>query len=84
MDYGTGTKGKMVSCHRCGTNLFLKYIGKGDADGGYTTWDRYEDPPEDWLYETEFGYLCPECANVFKTFMTEFIGKDKIIQKWRA
>ena len=28
-------KGKMITCCRDNNFVFLKYIGKGDADGGY-------------------------------------------------
>ena len=75
-------KGMMHYCHRCDEKIFLKYVGKGETDGGYTTWDKYEDLPEGWLYETEFGYLCPKCAREFKIMMTNFFNGD-ILAKWR-
>lgn len=74
-------KGMMVTCSRCGHQHFLKYLGKGDADGGYTTWDKYEKLPEEWLYETQVGYLCPECANKFRAFVTEFMD-GKVAPSW--
>ena len=78
----TDVKGIMSSCCRCDTIIFRKYIGKGDADGGYTTWDKYEDVPDDWLYGTEFGYLCPECAHKFKEFVANFFGPE-VAPKWQ-
>lgn len=75
-------KGLMCYCRRCDEKIFLKYLGKGDADGGYTTWERYEKTPDDWLFETEFGYLCPKCAREFKIMMTNFFQSD-VISKWR-
>lgn len=67
-------KGLLVRCCRDDNFIFLKYLGKGDADGGYTTWDKFEKLPDDWLYETQFGYLFPECAKQFKKIMTEFFN----------
>jgi hypothetical protein len=76
-------KGKMIHCTRCDNTTFLKYIRTEDRDGGFSSsYDVYEKLPEEWLYETEFGYLCPICAAKFKSFMTEFLG-DKTIVKWR-
>lgn len=75
-------RGIMSFCCRCNTAVFRKYIGQGERDGGFTKWDKYEDLPDGWLYETEFGYLCPECAHKFKAFMTYFLG-TKVVPKWR-
>lgn len=77
-----GTKGLLVSCSRCGTELFLKHLGLNGTNGNYTTWDKFEEIPEAWLFETEFGYLCPDCAEEFKRFMTNFLG-TAIPPKWR-
>lgn len=75
-------RGIMSFCSRCDTAVFRKYIGQGEMDGGFTKWDKYEDLPDGWLYETEFGYLCPECARKFKAFMTDFLD-TKVVPKWR-
>lgn len=77
-----GVKGKLVTCDRCGAETFLKYIGKGDTDGGYTTWDKFEELSDDWMYGSQFGYLCPDCANEFKTIMYNFLG-DILCKSWR-
>lgn len=79
----SGVKGIMYSCCRCDEKIFLKYIGKGETDGGYTTWDKYEELPDDWLYETEFGHLCPKCARGFREFVTRYFD-GKVPPKWRA
>ena len=76
-------KGLLLSCTKCSITGFRKYIGEGERDGGYTRWDKFEPVPEGWLQETEFGYLCPNCAKTFKTLMTEFFG-DNTVEKWRT
>lgn len=75
-------KGKLITCDRCGRTVFLKCLGKGVADGGYTTWDKYEELPKEWLYENQFGYLCEECADRFRTWVYDFIG-DKLAPVWK-
>ena len=70
------TKGKMITCKRDNNWVFLKYLGEGDVDGGYTKYDKYEKLPDDWLYETRFGYLCPKCAREFREFMTNFFNGE--------
>lgn len=79
------TKGKLTTCDRCGEEIFLKYIGKGETDGGYTTWDRFEDLPEEWMFNTQIGYLCPHCAGIFRTFIHRLMNFDqrKIAQSWQ-
>lgn len=75
-------KGKMITCKRDNNWVFLKYLGEGDLDGGYTKHDKYEELPDDWLYETEFGYLCPKCTREFKMLMTNFFNGD-VVPKWK-
>ena len=81
----SGKKGMLCECSRCKSWIFLQYICKGETDGGYTTWDKFEDLPEDWLYESEFGYLCPDCATEFKRIMTSFFmdNPKALAAKWR-
>lgn len=68
-------KGKLVSCDRCDTKIFLKCTGEGETDGGFTRWNKFETFPEGWEYHTEVGRLCPACNEKYKalvnTFMTE-------------
>ena len=35
-------KGKLVTCNRCGKTHFEKFIENVSADGGYSSYDRYE------------------------------------------
>ena len=75
-------KGKLVCCDRCGREIFLKYLGKGDADGGYTTWDIFEKLPENWLYMTECGTLCYRCAGIFRSFIHNFMDGNSVAPSW--
>lgn len=48
--------------------------------------DKYEDLPKEWLHESEFGHLCPDCALQFRLFMTTFFdGKlEYLAAKWKT
>lgn len=69
-------KGELLTCDRCGETIFLKYLGKGNADGGYTTWDKYEDA-EEWGYEVHSN-LCPKCMKEYKEMINDFFGKKVV------
>lgn len=71
-----GVKGMLETCDRCGNSIFLKYIGTGEADGGYTRWDQFEPLPKDWSKHTGFGCLCPDCTSLLKKILIEFYGYD--------
>ena len=73
--------GKLCNCSLCDRSVFSKKLPDVVADGGFTTWERYEPLPEDWLYESDFGYLCPSCAHEFKKKMYDLFGND-IPSKW--
>lgn len=70
-------KGLLVSCDRCGATTFREYIGKGDADGGYTTWDKFESIEEGWEFcQVDFRKnirLCPTCAQRWKHHVDMFL-----------
>ena len=57
-------EGKLITCDLCGTSVFLKYLGKREADGGFTTWREYEKLPNGWNAISVRGYdsLCPACS----------------------
>ena len=71
-------KGLLVTCHRCGESVFLKYKGTGYFDGGYTKTDDFEEKPEGWTCklpdEAGNGYadLCPKCTEVFMKLLYDF------------
>lgn len=73
--------GKLVTCDRCDKQVFLKCVGEGETDGGYTRWNKFEDFPEGWEYYFEVGRLCPDCNEKYKmlvnTFMSEVRGDGR-------
>ena len=69
-------KGELLTCDRCGETIFLKYLEKGYADGGYTTWDKYENA-EGWGYEVHYN-LCPKCMEEYKEMINDFFGKKVV------
>ena len=57
-------KGRLTKCDRCGTLLFCETNGEGEADGGYTRWNTFEESPEGWEQQRiagKYKSLCPEC-----------------------
>lgn len=72
-----GIVGKIVTCTRCGTQIFLERMSQSEREVA-----EYEDLPEEWLYEPEFGCLCPACADMFKDAMHRLLG-DKNPDKWK-
>ena len=75
------SEGQQVVCDRCGNTVFLKYLGDEARDGGYSRYRKYESLPEEWLYTTQMGYLCADCAKMFKAFVTEF-KKGRVAPAW--
>lgn len=67
--------GKLVTCDRCGEQVFLKCTGEGERDGGFTRWNKFEPFPQGWEHHCEVGLICPACNAKYKalvdTFMTE-------------
>lgn len=77
--------GKLCTCDRCGAQVFLKTIGEGERDGGFTRWNNFEPYPEGWGTVTiprtsnaRRGYLttCPTCYALFHTVINEGFLKD--------
>lgn len=70
------TCGQLRTCDRCGASVFLKCTGEGEADGGYTRWNKFEDA-EGWSVEMAIGDLCPSCTAELEAMMGEFKQKKK-------
>ena len=75
-------KGLLQWCDRCGITCFRKHIGKGEADGGYTTWDKFENLPDGWEHHTDTGTLCPHCNGEYWNLIKDFkqVGVAKRVQ----
>ena len=55
----------MLTCDMCGATVFLKYLGDGETDGGFTKWRKYEDA-EGWrsfhFGKVSLANVCPKCS----------------------
>ena len=67
--------GQLVTCGRCGTQIFVKHIGDGETDGGFTRWNKFEPLPKGWGYH-KCSDLCPDCYNQWNKLETEFMNKE--------
>lgn len=68
-------KGQLVTCDRCGQTVFLKSIGEGETDGGYTRWNKFESFPTGWSVKSDLGDLCPDCSREWNRIETDFMNK---------
>jgi len=90
--------GKMLTCDRCGSFVFLHYIGKKDFNGGVTLSVDFEDPPKGWGYGdkilsendldniskcTTTKRLCPDCYKEYCCMIRKFYDKDTIAKSVR-
>lgn len=67
--------GKLVTCDRCGKQIFLKTIGDEERDGGFTRWNKFEPFPDGWEkigVPTEpkcqhhiYLRVCPDCFDLW-------------------
>ncbi len=55
--------GRLITCDICGATVFVKCTGTGEADGGFTRWNQFEEAPG-WTRISLYGFeqVCPECA----------------------
>lgn len=72
-------KGILLTCDRCGKNIFLKHLCTESSDGGYTNQDKYEDRPEGWCTvdksmssAIKSNHLCPDCGKKLKNLLDQF------------
>ena len=69
-------KGLLVVCDRCGAQTFRKCTGEGEADGGYTRWNKFEPIAEGWeflqVWKNKNHRLCPSCAKEWFKAMEAF------------
>lgn len=74
-------KGMLVTCDFCGAIAFAKAAGEGEADGGYTRWNKFEPFPEGWSTKIQVDrkYLdsCPKCTAKYDELMEGVISELK-------
>lgn len=90
--------GKMLTCDRCGSFVFLNYTGKHEFDGGYTQIADFEDPPKGWGYGDKLlsandldnipmcatsKRLCPDCYKEYCYVIQKFYDKDAVAKSVR-
>lgn len=83
-------KGKLTTCDRCGKTVFLKTIGDGEADGGFTRWNKFEPYPDGWDLvavpdpdHTKHLYIrvCPDCHQMWRKIINDGFLKDTLFFK---
>ena len=66
--------GQLRTCDRCGTQMFFRCTGEGEADGGYTRWNEFE-YPTGWGVLGEIGDVCPTCMREYVEILERFKKK---------
>ncbi len=67
--------GQLVTCDRCGENVFVKCTGEKETDGGFTRWNTFESLPIGWGLHGGKN-LCPDCFRAWNKIETEFMNKE--------
>ena len=76
-------KGKMITCERCGRQIFLKFIEKRTTDGGFgDTYEVYEEKPDSWMWNSQIGNLCPHCSGLFRVFIHKLMFGKHVAPAW--
>lgn len=68
--------GQLRTCDKCGKTIFLKSTGEGEADGGFTRWNKFEDAVG-WNWREGYKDLCPDCIKKYDELYNEFRDKFK-------
>lgn len=69
--------GRMVTCDICGKTVFCRLEATGEADGGWSKWEKYEEPAK-WRGRREgFEDVCDECNEALDMAIGDTV-------KWRA
>lgn len=73
--------GQLTTCDRCGTQIFRRKTGEGEADGGWTRWDNFAPYPEGWRkveipvknkkFPTQNIRVCPKCSALWDKILEE-------------
>lgn len=74
-------KGILKTCDRCGETIFLKTIGDGEADGGFTRWNKFEEAPEGWGQRRDIWVtLCPKCNEEYTKLLKWFMERNSMYE----
>lgn len=74
--------GKMIICDHCGEKVFLKTIGDGETDGGFTRWNKFEPKPDGWERPSfDIGLLCPKCSAEYHEILRNFKHPTTKVEK---
>ena len=66
--------GQIITCDRCGNETRCDFIDKKSTDGGYTQYNTFENPPDDWQYYPDIGaWLCPSCNKEYLHIIKDFM-----------
>jgi len=66
--------GRLVTCDRCGVEVFNKHIKDEHTDGGYTSYNVFEQLPEGWKTYLELSAdLCPTCSDAWLRIKAQFM-----------
>ena len=77
--------GKLVTCDRCGKQIFLKTTGDEERDGGYTRWNKFEPFPDGWAQigvptdflckKHRYFRVCPDCFALWEDILADHYNK---------
>lgn len=65
--------GRITICDRCLAECRRSFIKEKEMDGGFTVLKNFEPMPEDWHYNADIGWLCPDCWNEYEELIKEFM-----------
>lgn len=72
--------GQLRTCDRCGTQAFFECTGEGEADGGFTRWNKFE-PAVGWDLVLSVGDVCPDCKKDFEDMLEAFRRKPPTMKE---
>lgn len=68
--------GRLVTCDRCGAEVFIKLIDSKELDGGFSRVSKFEALPEGWKwYSALDADLCPTCSEEWLELEADFMNK---------
>ena len=86
--------GRLTTCDRCGATVFSKCTGEGEADGGYTRWNKFEQLPHGWGQVTipkksslsdprdcRHVTVCPLCNAAWRTALEVYFCDDTLLDE---